>query len=84
MSEAKSPLDRPVMRGKRTIANNFTEIVAQQLHYFENVDKVDLSTCKAADIVDMIEGSLQRYRSDPIFQAKVKQLVARLMQALDA
>lgn len=65
------------------IANAFITIVAEQLHYYDRSQSVDLRTCKYADIIEMAEGALDRYRNDPIFHAKVIGIVSRLTQEID-
>lgn len=70
-------------RDYRRIADNFTDIVASSLHYFENAEKVDLNTCKCDEILALHNGAIARYRTDAMFNAKVKSIVARLIQSLD-
>lgn len=78
------PLDWRVMRDNRRICDNFTEVVASAMHYFERADKIDFSTCSHKEMVDMQDGWRDRYRSDARFHAKVQSIVGRLMRALDA
>lgn len=68
---------------RRRIANAFIKIVAEQLHYYDRSQSVDLRTCKHADIIEMVEGALDRYRNDSIFHAKVMGIVYRLTQEID-
>jgi len=65
----------------RKLNNDFTVIVANQLHYFERMNEVDISSASAEDIRGLQTGSITRFRNDAMFNAKVKSLVAQLMQA---
>lgn len=67
---------------RRSIANAFIKIVAEQLHYFDRIRELDLTTCKAADIAEITDGSIDRYRNDPVFYAKVNSIVCLLMQEI--
>ena len=53
----------------RRLNNSFTEVIARQLHRFENADND--------------EGWLHRYQNDHIFRMKVKNTVTRLIQVLN-
>ena len=68
---------------KRKIADKFTEIVANQLHYFDRVDDIDFGKLKADAFEELISGSIERYRNEPMFYSKVNSLVANLMQSLE-
>ena len=68
--------------GTLDLYNRYIKIVGSNLHYFENVDSIDLNTCKAADIEALSNGWLNRYRFDPKFNTQVKSLVAQLLQAI--
>lgn len=63
------------------LENNFTEIIAAQLHYFEKIDNIDFNTITAEEIIKIQNGSIDRYRRDHIFHAKVQSMVAHLIQA---
>ena len=79
---AAGPNDVTVMRDNRRICDNFTEVVASSMHYFERTEKIDLSTCSYKELIDLQDGWLERYRNDVRFHAKVQSIVSRLMQAL--
>jgi len=81
---AEPTLDCRVMRDNRRVYDNFMEVVATALHYFERTDKIDLSTCSYKELMDLQDGWLERYQTDVLFHAKVQSIVGRLMQALDA
>lgn len=68
----------------RDIADISTKVVAGRLHYFDKIDTIDLCTCNASDILEMEKGSIDRYRNDPIFHAKVMSIVSSLIQELAA
>ena len=65
------------------IADAFTDAVASRLHHFDRVQTMTLAICTAADITEMTEGAIIRYRTDRIFHAKVTSIVAILMQILN-
>ena len=83
-SAAEPPRDCRVMRDNKRICDNFTEVVATAMHYFERTDKIDLSTCSHKELMDVQDGWLERYRNDALFHAKVQSIVSRLMHAIDA
>ena len=68
---------------KRRLEEKFTEIVGSGLHYYEIMNKLDLSTCTAKDITDATEGWVNRFRNDVIFHNKVDSLVAQLIIVTD-
>ena len=72
------------MHDKRRISDDFTDVVASAMHYFERADKIDLSTCSHKELMDVQDGWLERYRNDALFHAKVQSIVSRLMHAIDA
>lgn len=67
---------------KRKLCDDLTRIVGSGLHYYENSDSLDLNTCEYTDILNLQDGWINRYRSEPIFHARVESLVANLMQVM--
>lgn len=67
---------------KRRLYNGLLDIVASTLRYFENVEKITaLKT--ASEVIAASEGGVQRYKTEPIYRAKVDTMMARLMEFLD-
>lgn len=65
----------------RKINDQITKEVAQVLHYIDNVDVVSKLT-SARDIINITSGGLDRYNQDLIFRAKVRMLVASVMEVI--
>lgn len=80
--QIKFEKDAERWRDKRSISNKITDVVAAQLHYFDEIENVHLSACKADEIAAILDAAIDRYRSDPKFYAKVTSMVAQLMQRL--
>jgi len=68
---------------KRKLNDSIKYFVAQQLHYFENISKLDLNNVYAREITDMAQGGIDRFKHDPIYNAKVNSMVAGILQLLD-
>lgn len=65
----------------RLLRDKLTEVVAQGLHYTENIEKIN--TMKTAmEVSAAIDGGLARYRSDHIYYAKVQSFVAQLLRVI--
>lgn len=65
----------------RKLNDQITEVVAQGLHYAENIERIN--TMKTAtEVSSEINGGMDRYMKDHIYHAKVQSLVAILMQVV--
>ena len=65
----------------KRLYDDMTEIVAEALQYFERMDTAT-GLMSFDDVEDAIKVSIERYRSDPRFRAKVQSLVGRLTGAV--
>ena len=75
------PVERLVMPDYRALNDNFTEIVAYQLHYFEGVEKTGEAKFAYADLKNIEGDAIKRYQDDWLFRNKVQSMVAMLMRA---
>jgi hypothetical protein len=65
----------------RKLNDDLTDVVAQNLHYFDHQDKI--FSMKTSDEVRLaLEGGIARYQSDPVFAAKVKTMVAQVIRCV--
>jgi len=67
------------MKDLHLLANQFTEIVASGLHYYDKQDSIDMLSVTAKEINNMVDGWKERYKEERLFKAKVDSIVARLM-----
>lgn len=75
--KAGAPLD------KKRLCDDITEEVAKQLHYFDNAEKIN-TMLTAKEVSEALDGSVNRYRNDYVFHARVSSLVASMMQVIAA
>jgi hypothetical protein len=80
MSEDNT-VERLVMPDYRVLTDNFTEIVAYQLHYFEGVEKTGEAKFAYTDLKNIEGDAIKRYQYDWLFRNKVQSMVAMLMRA---
>ena len=59
--------------------SNFIDIVASELHYFEEVEKLTDSS-KSNEVEYIIDGWKDKYRTDSNFRLKVQRIVVQLTQ----
>lgn len=59
------------------LSNDITDVVIEALQYFEHIDK-NGPPQTFEEATKSISGGIERYRSDPIFRAKVQMLVSRI------
>jgi hypothetical protein len=78
-TELGGRVDAFVMRDYSELHDRFTEIAASQIHYFDRVDGVDLSRATADEVRNLSDGWILRYRSDAMFNARVRSMVSQLM-----
>lgn len=71
----------PVQPDMRQLHDNILEVVAKQLHYFDNVEKLK-SMISAEEMADALDGGIDRYLNDYVFRAKTRSLTTRLLQVL--
>ena len=76
------PIGSVVIMNKK-IAEDFTEIVASNLHYNDNSKSIDLNKCTAEEIINLSNGWVNRYHSDSSFRSQVMSIVSALIQNLD-
>ena len=67
---------------KRRTADDFTIVVANALHFFDAAEKTSHPIGSYSEILDSHKGSIERYRNDAIFHAKVTSIVAQLLRVL--
>ena len=67
---------------KRRTADDFTTVVANALHFFDAAEKTTHPIGNYSEILDSHKGSIERYRNDAIFHAKVTSIVAQLLRVL--
>ena len=59
------------------LSNDITDVVIEALQHFEHIDK-NGPPQTFEEATKSISGGIERYRSDPIFRAKVQMLVSRI------
>jgi hypothetical protein len=79
--EDRDRFDRLVMPDYRVLHDKFTDIVIGQMNYFDELDKVDIASLTYTEIMSMKDQADKRYQNDYVFNARVKSVVAMLMQA---
>lgn len=65
----------------RNLSNEFIGIVAEQMHGFDEFDRRG-PLLSYGELMQLRDGSIDRYRNDPVFHAKVQSLVGRLLDAV--
>ena len=63
------------------LSNDITDVVIEALQHFEHIDKKGPPQT-FEEATEAISGGIERYRSDPIFRAKVQMLVSRITAAV--
>lgn len=66
----------------KVLNDKFTDIVIGQMNYFDELDKVDMASFTYTEIMHMKDQAAKRYQNDYVFNARVKSVVAQLMQAM--
>jgi len=59
------------------LSNDITDVVIEALQHFEHIDK-NGPPQTFEEATKSISGGIERYRSDPIFRAKVQMLASRI------
>jgi len=76
--EAEEAEDRNRQIDYRILSDNFTEVLAKGMHYFESQESIN--TLKTArEVLESVDGGTKRYMVDPIYRARVRTLVAHLL-----
>ena len=65
------------------LSNDLTELVIEAMQYFDHIDKKGPPQT-FEEATESISGGIKRYRSDPIFRAKVQMLVSRITATVQA
>lgn len=63
----------------RNLTRQLIDAVVRQLHYQDNIGKIDLLTASASQIADIADGCRGRYMNDQLFHARVYSLVATIL-----
>lgn len=56
-------------------------VVARQLHYYENYNKIS-SLKTSVEVIESLDGGVERFRNDHFFRARVQSLTFALMQVI--
>jgi len=67
----------------RDLSNGFIDIVVEQMHGFDAFDRSG-PLLNYRDVQHLREEAIRRYRSDPVFRAKVQSIVGRLIDCVYA
>ena len=59
------------------LSDDITDVVIEALQHFDHIDKKGMPQT-LEETPEAISGGVARYRTDPIFRAKVRMLVARV------
>lgn len=65
----------------RKLNDDLTDVVAQNLHYFDHQDTI-FSMTTSDEVRLALEGGIARYQSDPVFAANVKTMVAQVIRCV--
>jgi len=65
----------------RNLSNGFIDIIVEQMHGFDAFDRSG-PLLNYHDVQHLREEAIGRYRSDPVFHAKVQSVVGRLIDCV--
>jgi len=65
------------------VCTELTEVMAKQIHYLENINSIN-RLHHAYEVMEAVEGGIDRYKTDTMYKAKVDSTVAIVMEIIRA
>ena len=78
---SESDVERLVMPDYRVLHDNFTEIVAYQMYYFDKLEETEMASFTYNELKSMEEKAIDKYQNDYVFSARVKSMVSMLIRS---